>query len=308
MNPLRSWSDAVSAVVERARPAVLHLRTITAGRPGGSGSGFLCGADGLALTNHHVVAEADAVEATLHDGRSMLVDVVGQDPHADLALLRLPEVLPPIELGDSTKLRIGDFVLAVGCPHGLGHSVSAGIVSGLGRSLRGRTGRSIEEVIQTDAPLNPGNSGGPLLDAEGRAVGIATAIAFPAQGLCFAVPASTASFVVPELLAWGRVIRGYLGIGLEGIDLTRDQQARMRLRAPRALAVAGVQKDGPAAAAGLKAGDVLLQLDGRQLGTTADLYRVLDRNSIGRAMEVRVLRSGNEVTLRVTPRELPLAA
>lgn len=310
MNVLRSLSEQVAAVVARTRPGVLHLRTIVGGRQGGSGSAFVCGPDGLALTNHHVIAGADAVEATTADGRSLVADVLGADPMVDLALLRLPRDhgLPALELGDSTALRVGDFVLAVGCPHGLSHSVTAGIVSGLGRSLGGRGGRTIEDVIQTDAPFNPGNSGGPLLDADGRAVGIATAIAMPAQGLCFAVPVHTATAVVPELLHNGRVVRGWLGIGLDGVELTAAQAQRHGLTAVRALAVRLVQAGSPAAAAGLRPGDILLRLDGKPVAATGDLYRILDRSCIGRTLPLTVLRGDGQLELTVVPAQLPAAA
>lgn len=303
MNLLRSFGDAVAAVVERVRPAVLHLRTLAKGRTAGSGSGFLCGPDGLALTNHHVVEGADAVEATLADGRSFLVDVLGVDPATDLALLRLPErpAVEPLELADSARLRVGDTALAVGCPHGLSHSVSIGIISGLGRSLRSRTGRTIEDVLQTDAPLNPGNSGGPLLDADGRVVGVATAIFFPAQGLCFAVPSSTALAVIPELLGNGKVVRGYLGIGVDGVELSPAVAERLGLGVFRALAVASLAPAGPAAVGGMRVGDLLVEIDGRAIRSAGDLHRVLDRGSIGRAVAVVVLRRDALVRLEVTP-------
>ncbi|HLQ36970.1 MAG TPA: trypsin-like peptidase domain-containing protein [Planctomycetota bacterium] len=309
MNLLRTLSDDIATVVETVRPAVLHLRMLARGNTAGTGSGFVCGPGGLALTNHHVVAGADAVEATLHDGRSLLVDVLGADPATDLALLRLPDAAGTtmIELRDTASLRVGDFALAVGCPHGLSHSVAIGILSGLGRSLRGRSGRTIEDVIQTDAPLNPGNSGGPLLDAEGRAIGVATAIFFPAQGLCFAVPAATALVVIPELLANGRVVRGFLGIGIDGVQLTAAQAQLLGWDGFRALAIAGVTNNGPAANAGLQRGDLLAFVDGRAIRSAGDLYAVLDRKSIGRELTVRVLRGGAMLLLNVVPRELAQA-
>ncbi|MBK8096945.1 MAG: trypsin-like peptidase domain-containing protein [Planctomycetes bacterium] len=305
MNLLRSLSDAVADVVERVRPAVLHLRTLRRGRGGAVGSGFLCGPDGLALTNHHVVDGADAVEATLADGRSLVVDVLGVDAATDLALLRVPErpVIAPLDLRDSAGVRVGDTALAIGCPHGLAHSVSIGIVSGIGRSLPSRAGRTIEDVLQTDAPLNPGNSGGPLVDADGRVLGVATAIFFPAQGLCFAVPASTALAVIPELLADGRVVRGFLGVALEGVQFTRDQVERLRWPGYRALVVTSVVPGGPAAVAGVRSGDLLAQIDGRRIVTAGDLHGVLTRASIGRSLPLRLRRGGEWIELVITPRE-----
>jgi S1-C subfamily serine protease len=308
MSILHSLSAEVAALVERARPAVLHIHTLSARRRGiGSGSGFLCGPDGLALTNHHVIRGADAVEATTADGGTALVDVLGVDAASDLALLRLPggAAMPHLELGDSARLRVGDFAVAIGAPHGLSHTVTAGIVSALGRTLRSEVeGRSIEDVIQTDVPLNPGSSGGPLIDASGRAVGINTALFFPAQGLCFAVPASTAAYVVRELLAHGRVLRAWLGIAVEGVELPAAWVAARGARSPRALAVRSVDPRGPAAAAGVRPGDVILRIDGRPVHHVADLYAVLDRSAVGREMPLAALRGGREEQLVVRPVEL----
>ncbi|MEM7204473.1 MAG: trypsin-like peptidase domain-containing protein [Planctomycetota bacterium] len=308
MTTLRALSDQVAAVVDRVRPAVLHVHTLQSKRQGlGSGSGFVCGPDGLAITNHHVIRGADAVEATLGDGRTMLVDVVGVDPATDLAVLRLPDAreLPYVELGDSGALRAGDFVLAVGCPHGLSHTVTSGIVSAIGRSLRSEVeGRTIEDVIQTDASLNPGNSGGPLVDADGRAVGINTALFFPAQGLCFAVPATTASYVIREILTNGKVVRARLGVAIEGVTLPSRLAQELGLRGAQHLAVRGVDPNGPAQAGGAAAGDVILALDGRAVTNVADLYRVLNREAIGRVMPLEVLRRGRRERLTVQPTAL----
>jgi S1-C subfamily serine protease len=306
MSILRSLSDEIAAIVERVRPAVLHVHVLHARRGIASGSGFACGPGGLALTNHHVVRGADAVEATLADGRTLLVDVIGTDPATDLAVLRLPDdQVPHVPLGDSTALRVGDFALAIGAPHGLSHSVTAGIVSALGRSLRSDVqGRTIEDVIQTDVPLNPGNSGGPLLGALGTVIGVATALFFPAQGLCFAVPAATAGYVVREILAHGRVLRAWLGVAIEGVDLP-PRIAAEHGATPRALAVRSVESRGPADLAGLRAGDVIIALRGEPIGGVADLYRRLGRDAVGRAIEVTVLRGGNRAVVTVRPGPLP---
>ncbi|MBL8752449.1 MAG: trypsin-like peptidase domain-containing protein [Planctomycetes bacterium] len=308
MGVLRSLSDEIAAVVARVRPAVLHLRVLGRGR-GGTGSGFLCGDHGLVVTNHHVVHEARGIEATFHDGRTAVVDVLGSDPATDLALLRVPDAQEvPLALGDSNALRVGDFALAVGCPHGLAHSVTAGILSGLGRALPGPGGQTIEDVIQTDAPLNPGNSGGPLLDVDGRVVGIATAILPMAQGLCFAVPAATASAVLPELQQFGKVVRGWLGVAVHGVELAPTIARRLGLPSPRALAVAAVTPDSPAAAAGVQPGDLLVTLDERAIRSVGDLIAGLPRTAIGTVRRLRVLR-GNEIVERaVTPMSAPTAA
>jgi S1-C subfamily serine protease len=308
MSILQSMSDEIAAVVQRVRPAVLHLRTLGQGR-GGTGSAFLCGGDGLALTNCHVVQGALAVEATFHDGRTAVVDVLGTDPTTDLALLRVPE--PPADalpLRDSASLRVGDFVLAVGCPHGLSHSVTAGILSGLGRALPGPGGQTIEDVIQTDAPLNPGNSGGPLLDTGGHVVGIATAIVPMAQGLCFAVPAATASVVLPELRDHGRVVRGWLGVAVHGVEIAPSIAHRLGLPSPRALAVAAVTPGSPAADAGVQPGDLLLSLEDRTIRGVGDLMASLPRSAIGAARGLRLLRHNEILRLTVTPSSAPAAA
>ena len=308
MSILQSLSDEIAAVVQRVRPAVLHLRTLGRGH-GGTGSGFLCGGDGLALTNCHVVQGALAVEATFHDGRTAVVDVLGTDPTTDLALLRVPGAdVPPLILVDSANLRVGDFTLAVGCPHGLSHSVSAGIISGLGRALPGPGGRSIEDVIQTDAPLNPGNSGGPLLDTQGRVVGIATAIVPMAQGLCFAVPASTASVVLPELRQHGRVVRGWLGVAVHGVEIAPTIAHRLGLPSPRALAVAAVTPESPAAKGGVQQGDLLLSIDERTIRGVGDLMAGLPRTAIGAELKLRLLRHNEILKTVVTPVTVPTAA
>jgi S1-C subfamily serine protease len=308
MSILQSLSDEIAEVVQRVRPAVLHLRTLGRGR-GGTGSGFLCGEGGLALTNNHVVQGALAVEATFHDGRTAVVDVLGSDPTTDLALLRVPD--PPAEalpLQDAALLRVGDFALAVGCPHGLSHSVTAGIISGLGRALPGPGGQTIEDVIQTDAPLNPGNSGGPLLDARGHVVGIATAIVPMAQGLCFAVPASTASVVLPELRDHGRVVRGWLGVHVHGVEIAPTIAHRLGLPSPRALAVAAVAPGSPAADAGVQPGDLLLSLDDRTIRGAGDLMASLPRTTIGSERSLRLLRHNEILRTAVTPANAPPAA
>jgi S1-C subfamily serine protease len=258
--------------------------------------------DGYALTNSHVVAGTAGIEATLADGRTLLADVVGEDPATDLALLRLPaDGLPCAALGDSNALRVGDLVLAVGSPYGLSFTVTSGIVSALGRTLPGGDGRTIEGVIQTDAPLNPGNSGGPLLDADGAVAGINTALVPSAQGLCFAVPARTASHVVAEILRHGRVRRARLGLRCEEVLLPTRVVEVNGLAVARGVAVRDVQAGGPAAAAGLRAGDILVGLDGQPLATVSDLHRLLDGEAIGRELALDLLRKGRRRSLRLVP-------
>jgi S1-C subfamily serine protease len=312
MSILRTLSDEVAAVVEKVGPSVVHIRAIRDRAPSlASGSGVIVTPDGYTLTNSHVVRAAAGVEVELAEGRTVLADVVGDDPATDLALLRLAttERLPATSLGDSNALRVGDHVIAVGSPFGLARTVTAGIVSALGRTIQSETGgRPIEGVIQTDAPLNPGNSGGPLLDADARVIGINTAIFFPAQGLCFAVPSNTASFVIGEILAHGRVRRAYLGLSIEDVLLPAPRARAFGLRAPRGVAVHAVEPRSPAAAAGLRRGDVIVGLAGKPVETTPDLHRLLDRDAIGAEVDIEVLRDVRKLVLKVRPGEVPLAA
>ncbi|MBL8735201.1 MAG: trypsin-like peptidase domain-containing protein [Planctomycetes bacterium] len=305
MSLLGSFSDEIAAIVARVRPAVLHLRTHGRGRSG-TGSGFVVSDDGLALTNHHVVQGAANVEAMLHDGRTLPAELLGSDPATDLALLRVPgTATAPLVLGDSNALRVGDFALAIGCPHGLSHTVTAGILSGLGRALPGPGGQSIEDVIQTDAPLNPGNSGGPLLDGNGTVVGIATAILPMAQGLCFAVPSATAQVVLEELREFGKVVRGWLGIAVQGVELAPTIAHRLGLPSPRALAVAAVTPGSPAASGGVLPGDLLVSIEQRPIRGVGDLFAGLPRRTIGAPQQLRLLRHNEILRTVVTPASAP---
>jgi S1-C subfamily serine protease len=311
MSLLEGFSDDVTRVAEAIGPAVLHVRTIQPRGGGqarlGGGSGVFVAPDGYALTNHHVVAGASAIEAELADGRTLLADVVGLDPATDLALLKLASSgsFPHAPLGDSNRVRVGDFVLAVGSPFGLARTVTLGIVSALGRTLPGGAGRHIEGVIQTDALLNPGNSGGPLVDARGQVIGINTAVQLGAQGICFAVPSNTASFVVGEILAHGRVRRAWLGIGAEEVLLPAPVARREGLKSPRGVGIRSVAPDTPAAAAGLRRGDVLIALGTTPVESVADLHRLLGADAIDARIELAFLRAGVRTTCTVQPRETP---
>jgi S1-C subfamily serine protease len=307
MDSLRLFSDRIAGLVERVAPAVGHVRTLHRSRARlGGGSAVVISSEGRALTNSHVVRGATAVEVELEEGSSRLADVLGDDPFTDLALLQLaPErTYPALPLGDSNLLRAGEIVLAVGAPFGLSRTVTTGIVSALGRTLVGPKGRTIEGVIQTDAQLNPGNSGGPLLDVEGRVVGINTAMHPGGSGLCFSVPSNTARFVVEEILAHGRVRRAYLGLSAEEIVLPRDLVERHGLGGSRAVLVRAVEPGAPADAAGLLAGDVVVRLAGRAIATLSDLHRLLVGDVIGKKLELDVLRGGAWRSIRVAPVEL----
>jgi len=306
MPVLESISSELAGVVERVGPATLHVSALRKSGPPASGSGVLVTPDGYALTNSHVVHGATGIEVALADGKTHIADLVGDDPATDLAVLRVgaSEALPSAPLGDSNALRVGHLALAVGIPFGLGWSVTSGIVSALGRTLRSQAaGRVIEGVIQTDAPLNPGNSGGPLLDARGTVVGINTAIFHPAQGLCFAVPSNTAAFVLEEILRHGRVRRAALGLGVEEVLLPARVSRPHGFAPGRRVAVQSVAEGGAAAAAGLRRGDVLLSFAERSVESVADLHRALDRNAIERECALVVLRGGERLELSVRPRE-----
>ncbi len=308
---LGAFSDQVADLVECASPAILSIRTLRPGRSQlGGGSGVRIGTEGLALTNSHVVRGATAVEAVLADGTSRIASVRGQDPATDLALLQIEDAYPlgTLELGDSNAARVGDTVIAIGSPFGLSQTVTLGIISALGRTLPSQArGRPLEGMIQTDALLNPGNSGGPLLNAEGAIVGINTAILHGSQGLCFAVPARTATFVVAQLRDYGRVRRAFLGLGLEEVLLPKPLVERLSLGTSRALAVCSTERHSPADSAGLRRGDLLLFFEGERIETTSDLHRRLDGAAIGRRCAIELLRDGELRGETLTPTELPEA-
>ncbi len=301
---LDSYSRTVAHIVDAVGPAVARIETGANGRAGGVGSGFVIADDGLVLTNSHVVAGARRVRVVLPEGRAIGAEVIGDDPDTDLALLRapLPVGTAVARLGDSKLLRRGHLVVAIGNPLGFESTVTAGVVSALGRSLRGRGGRLIEDVIQTDAALNPGNSGGPLVAGSGEVVGINTAMIGGAQGLCFAVSANSARFVVGEFVAHGHVRRGHLGLEAQTVPVPRRIAVAIG-SGPRGVRIGTLEPGGPAATQGLKDGDLIFELAGQPIGGADDLIRALNADAIGRPIEVAVLRNGHVERLVVTPRE-----
>jgi S1-C subfamily serine protease len=306
---LDAYSQIVVDAAELAGPSVVSIRRRRADwrarepfEPAtGAGSAVIVSPDGYALSNHHVVDGAERLEALLADGSSLDADLVGSDPATDLALLRLGgSGLPAARLGASEGLRAGQLVVAIGNPFGLQATVTAGVISAVHRTLRGVGGRLIEDVIQTDAALNPGNSGGALVDSAGAVIGINTAIVGGAQGICFAVPIDTAKWVIPELLREGRVVRGYLGFAGQTTPLDRRLARRLGLGVPAAVVVMGVGEGGPAAAAGLVPGDLILAVDGQPTPSVDAIHKLLDRKSIGRTLPVRLVRNGRALELPVT--------
>ena len=302
---LDAYSRAVIDVVDRVGPTVVRLDIKAGSRRGGTGSGVIVAPDGLVLTNSHVVDGAARVNVTTVDGRSLTAQVVGNDPDTDLALVRIdaPVTLPAAPLGNSKLLRRGQLVIAIGNPLGFESTVTTGVVSALGRSLRARSGRLIDDVIQTDAALNPGNSGGPLVSSRGEVVGVNTAVIMGAQGICFAVAANTASFVLGELVRHGRVRRAYIGIAAQQFTLSRRRQLAAALAQESAVMVATVEPGSPADCAGIAAGDIIVALDGTAVTGADDLIRILAGEKIGRTVEVETLHNGSRRSVSLVPAE-----
>jgi S1-C subfamily serine protease len=287
---LDAYSQAVVSVVEKVSPAVIGV-TAAGDARAGAGSGFLISPDGYALTNSHVIEGQQRLTARTVEGDRLAAELVGDDPATDLALVRLAAGdLPYAEIGDSDALRVGQLVIAMGDPLGFHATVSTGVVSALGRSMRGREGRLIENVIQHSAPLNPGNSGGPLVDSHGRVAGINTAIIAMAQGLGFAIPATTARWVIGELISHGRVRRPYLGIVGTVVPVHRALVRALDLLSDRAVEVVDVDPDGPAAQAGLGRGDRVVALEGRIVASVDDLHRLLAKWPVGQPVTLTIVR------------------
>lgn len=286
-----AYSEAVSAAVATAHPAVVHIEVQGNDAPGGSGSGFFISPDGYLLTNSHVVHGARELKVFLADGRKLSADLIGDDPHTDLAVLRVSaDEISHLTLADSAALRPGQIAIAIGSPMGFQQTVTAGIVSGLGRSLRGASGRVIDNVIQTDAALNPGNSGGPLVNTRGEVIGVNTAIIRPAQGICFAIASNTARWVVGLLIRDGRIRRSYIGVAGQTVPLIRKVARYHHLKLETGVLVAGLEPDSPASRAGLVEGDVLIALDDVATPAVDGLHKLLTADRIGERAIVTFLR------------------
>ncbi len=301
---LDAYSRAVIDAVERVGPAVLHLRVESDGR-GGAGSGVVFTPDGYVLTNSHVIAGGKRLEATFPDGRAIGAALVGDDPDTDLAVLRLDGEAPAFaRLGDARRLRVGQLVIAIGNPFGFQATVTAGVVSALGRTLRARSGRLIDSVIQTDAALNPGNSGGPLVTSAGDVVGINTAIIAAAQGICFSISANTVEFVASRLIRDGRVRRSYIGLAGQNVQLSRRMVRYHELARDSGVRVDATAPEGAARVAGVLPGDIIVAFAGEPVATVDDLHRLLTEERVGTPAPITVLRRAEKRELVVVPREV----
>jgi S1-C subfamily serine protease len=301
-----AYSRAVIHAAERVGPWVVNVEAGRGRRRmagGGTGSGFVLTPDGFVLTNSHVVEGARTVEVATMDGRRFPAEVVGDDPATDLAVLRIEGAdLPSAVLGDSRSLRVGQLVVAVGNPYGFQCTVTAGVISALGRSLRSRSGRLMVDIVQTDAALNPGNSGGPLADSRGRVIGVNTAMIPTAQGLCFAIPIHTAEWVAGRLIRDGRVRRAFLGLGGQSVPLSPPVARRNGLTGTGVRALA-VEPESPAASAGLREGDIVVALDDVPIAGIDELQAQLDETRIGVGSSLTILRDGEKKVLAIVPQE-----
>ena len=307
---LDDYSRTVSGVVERVGPSVVRVDVRKQGRSAGSGSGVIISSDGLALTNSHVVQGSRTVSLVTLEGRDLQARVLGDDPDTDLALLRVEAdvSLPAARLGDSSKLRRGQIAIAIGNPLGFDATVTAGVVSALGRSLQSRTGRMIEDVVQTDAPLNPGNSGGPLVSSAGEVIGVNTAVIMGAQGICFAVASNTANFVAGEIARHGRVRRAYIGVGAATTAIPRRIALRTRSRTGDRSAAPHRRSGRARRARWASVGDSIIALDGKPVRNVGDLLRALDADKIARTVSIDFLRRSEQLRVWIGPVERSQAA
>ncbi|HUO57086.1 MAG TPA: trypsin-like peptidase domain-containing protein [bacterium] len=307
-----AYSQAVIYASEKVSPSVVNIDLYREGRRGddfprktGSGSGFLFTPDGFILTNSHVVRGAREMEVTLLTGETYPARLIGEDPDSDLAVIRVDDAssLKPAALGASKNLRVGQLVVAIGSPLGFQTTVTAGVVSALGRSMRSQSGRLIDNIIQTDAALNPGNSGGPLVNAHGEVVGVNTATILSAQGLCFSIAIDTAQRAAMQIMKYGRVRRSYIGIGGQDIALPRNIVRHFNLPMEKAVLVVAVEPGGPAWKSGLRERDVLVGLEGLPIGGMDDLHRILTEERVGVESSLSLIRRSEKLALRVVPRE-----
>jgi S1-C subfamily serine protease len=313
---LDAYSTAVIKAAEKVSPSVanIEVRQRRRGRRGmdprlpqqlrGSGSGFIFTPDGFILTNSHVVHRATEIQITLSDGRRFEAELIGDDPDTDLAVIRInAPTLAAAVLGDSQHIRVGQLVIAIGNPYGFQYSVTAGVVSALGRSLRSQSGRLIDNVIQTDAALNPGNSGGPLVTSNGDVIGVNTAVILPAQGICFAIPINTAKFVTGRLIKDGKIRRSYIGIGGQNVPLHRRTVRLHNLSAESGVLVISLEQNSPAERSGLLEGDVIVGYGSHRIASIDDLHRLLTEEQVGVRVPLTILRRSEKIVLDIIPEE-----
>jgi len=302
---LDAYSSAVVRAAEAVGPSVVNIEVRRRdGQRQGSGSGFVITPDGFVLTNSHVVHRAERVEVTLQDGRRPDAYVVGDDPDTDLAVVRVfaPQ-LRPVRLGESGNIRVGQVAIAIGNPYGFQCTVTAGVVSALGRSFRASTGRLIDDILQTDAALNPGNSGGPLVNSHGEVIGVNTAVILPAQGICFAIGIDTAKYVAGWLIKDGKIRRSYLGVGGQNVPLHRRLVRHYQLPVPSGVLVIAVTPGGPAELAGVREGDVMIAFNGHPLPSIDALHKLLTADQIGAESRLTIIRGSEQLALPIKPAE-----
>jgi S1-C subfamily serine protease len=315
-NLLDAYSSAVTSAVEKVGPSVVHIlvNPHSQSRPGhqpqensGTGSGFIFTPDGFILTNSHVVHKASRIEVVLNDGRHSYAELVGDDPDTDLAIIRIHEPdLIYAKLGDSKSVKVGQLAIALGSPYGFQATVTSGVVSALGRSLRSKNGRLMDDIIQTDAALNPGNSGGPLINSRGEVIGVNSAVILPAQGICFAISINSAKIVVPHLLRDGKITRSYLGIGGQTAPIHRRIGRFYHLPHETGLLVLNVEQGSPAAKARLVEGDIIIALNEKPVEGMDDLHRFLTADLIGQKLKLTVIRMTQKLSLEITPEKSPM--
>lgn len=306
---LDSYSNAVINAAELISPSVVKIdvkqKIHRRGETGGSGSGFIFTPDGFIFTNSHVVHSASSIYVTLSDGRSFDADLIGDDPDTDLAVVRISgDNLQDVVMGDSQKVKVGQLVIAIGNPYGFQYSVTAGVVSALGRSFRSRNGRLIDNIIQTDAALNPGNSGGPLVNTKGEVIGVNTAVIPMAQGICFAISINTAKFVAAQLINEGRVRRSFIGIAGQDMNIHRRIVRFHKLERDRGVFVISVEKNSPAERAGIYEGDIIISLKGKPVSGIDDLHKMLTESEVGVALPIMILRRTEIKELKIIPEDV----
>ena len=315
-DPMDAYSRAVITAAERVSPSVVYIEVRQSARRGkggsprmpqearGSGSGFIFTPDGFILTNSHVVGRANGIEVTVSDGQKYQADLIGDDADTDLAVIRINAPnLVPAQLGEAQKIRVGQLVVAIGNPYGFQYSVTAGVVSALGRSLRAQSGRLMDDVIQTDAALNPGNSGGPLVNARGEVIGVNTAMILSAQGICFATSIDTAKFVASRLIRDGRVSRSYIGLAGQNVPLPRRIVRFYNLPVETGILVVSFEDLSPARRAGVLSGDIIVGFDDHPIAGIDDLHKLLTEERIGRKSSLVVIRLTEKLNIDVIPEE-----